>query len=442
MLAAAALVLVSMGAFAASLERIDGARLGQVDLFKPAGSPTGFVYLFSDAPGWTPELQRAAESLSRMGAVVIGVDLSRYRRGLAASDDGCHYVISELELMSRRLQKEMGFDRYLSPILAGIGEGGTLAYAGLAQSPAATVEGALSVDPSPVLRTKVGFCEGAPVRPAAGGGFSYGPQPHLPGWWRVSSETPLPAPLAALVTRGEEPSGSPTERLVAVLRPLLESRASSAAESVLADLPLTEIAGDPPGSLMAVIYSGDGGWRDIDKQIGGFLAEHGVSVVGVDSLRYFWNGKTPEEVAGDLTDILYFYRAKWKTPKVILVGYSFGAGVLPFAVNRLSPADRAAVVEIALLGLESRADFTMHIEGWFGSGPSDDALPVLPEMKRMDLSRVQCFYGEEEDDTLCRSPALSAAEIIHTGGGHHFDGGYQALGQKILDGAQRRASLR
>lgn len=280
------------------------------------------------------------------------------------------------------------------------------------------------------------------MRAAAGGGFSYGPQPHLPGWWRVSSEKPLPAALAALATRGEEPVGSPTERLVAVLRPLLESRVSSAAESALQGLPLTEIAVDRPDSLMAVIYSGDGGWRDIDKQIGGFLAEHGVPVVGVDSLRYFWNARTPDDVAGDLADILHFYRAKWKTAQVILVGYSFGAGVLPFAVNRLPPADRAAIVEVALLGLESRADFTMHIEAWFGAGPSKEALPVLPEMKRMDLSRVQCFYGEEEDDTLCRSPALAAAEIIHTGGGHHFDGGYQALAQRILDGARRRESRR
>jgi type IV secretory pathway VirJ component len=442
MIAAAALVVASIGVLGASLERIDGGRLGQVGLFEPAGRPTGFVYLFSDSSGWTPDLQQAAESLRRTGAVVVGVDLSRYLRGLAASDDGCHYVISELELLSRRLQKEMGFDRYLSPILAGVGEGGTLAYAALAQSPAATIEGAVSVDPSPVLETRVGLCEGAPVRAAAGGGFSYGPQAHLPGWWRVSSTQPLPAELAALVTPTEKPTGRPSERLVAVLRPLLESRPTGAAESDLHDLPLTEIRVDHPGSLMAVIYSGDGGWRDIDKQIGGFLGEHGVPVVGVDALRYFWNTKTPEEVAGDLADVLRYYRARWRTPEVILVGYSFGAGVLPFAVNRLPAGDLASVVEVSLLGLESRADFTMHIDAWFGAGPSDEALPVLPEMKRMDLSRVQCFYGAEEDDTLCRSPALSGAEIIRTGGGHHFGGGYRALGQKILDGARRREPTR
>ena len=48
---------------------------------------------------------------------------------------------------------------------------------------------------------------------------------------------------------------------------------------------------------MAVIYSGDGGWRDIDKDIAGALQEKGIPVVGVDSLRYFWSEKTPDQVA-------------------------------------------------------------------------------------------------------------------------------------------------
>lgn len=33
---------------------------------------------------------------------------------------------------------------------------------------------------------------------------------------------------------------------------------------------------------MAVIYSGDGGWRDIDKEVGNALQQQGVPVVGVE----------------------------------------------------------------------------------------------------------------------------------------------------------------
>jgi type IV secretory pathway VirJ component len=59
---------------------------------------------------------------------------------------------------------------------------------------------------------------------------------------------------------------------------------------------------------------------------------------------------------------------------------------------------------------------------------------------RLDRSRVQCFYGEEEEQTLCRDPALAKAEIIRTEGGHHFDGDYEALAGQSLTGAERRAA--
>jgi len=81
-----------------------------------------------------------------------------------------------------------------------------------------------------------------------------------------------------------------------------------------------------------VIFSGDGGWRDLDKTIGERLAEAGVPVVGVDSLRYFWQEKTPEGVASDLAGILRHYAEEWQRPQVALVGYSFGG----FTASRIA----------------------------------------------------------------------------------------------------------
>ena len=94
---------------------------------------------------------------------------------------------------------------------------------------------------------------------------------------------------------------------------------------------------------MAVIYSGDGGWRDLDKQIGEALAARGVPVVGVDSLRYFWRARTPDEIAqrprrrSSTTTATRWEHASASS----LVGYSFGAGILPFALNRLPAEPRA-----------------------------------------------------------------------------------------------------
>jgi type IV secretory pathway VirJ component len=292
-----------------------------------------------------------------------------------------------------------------------------------------------------VLHTRVPLCPGAPATPAEGGGFSYGPQTQLNGWWHVSAPTPLLPQLATVVehSKGQvlELPGAPLERLLAAVRSSLPSAARAPA-SPLADLPLTELPAARPGPAMAVIYSGDGGWRDIDKQIGEVMAQKGMPVVGVDSLRYFWRAKTPEEIAGDLSQIIRHYGAEWGTQKIVLVGYSFGAGILPFAVNHLSIEDRVRIVEVSLLGLEPRAEFEVKLSGWFGGEPGSGAPQVLPEILRQNLGLFQCFYGVEEPDTLCRAPQLAGVEIIRTSGGHHFDGDYRALAEKILDGAARR----
>jgi type IV secretory pathway VirJ component len=423
-------------------ERIfQGGRLGMVSLLKPERTPDAMVFVFSGLEGWSAAYDGVARTLAGMGAVVVGVDLPQYLRNLAASNDGCHYVIAEIEDMSERLQRDFRFARYQSPILAGIGAGGALAFAALAQSPAATIGGAISVDPAAALGTRVPLCAGAPATAAEGGGFTYGPQPKLNGWWRVSAAAPLSPQLAAVVEQSKgviaDVQGTPLQRLLALIRGALPSSVTAVANP-LADLPLVELPVQRPGQAMAVIYSGDGGWRDIDKQIGEVLSQRGMPVVGVDSLRYFWHEKTPEEIASDLSQIIRHYGAVWGTDKVVLVGYSFGAGILPFAINHLSSADRARIVQVSLLGLEPRAEFEVKVSGWFGGEPGSDAPPVLPEILRQNLGLFQCFYGAEEEDTLCRAPELAGAEIIRTGGGHHFGGDYRALAQKILDGAARR----
>lgn len=414
-----------------------GGRLGTVLFFQPRHVPDAFVFLVSDAAGFDSAWQAAARRLQSDGVAVVGIDLAAYQGALRASADGCHYVVAEIEALSQRLQRELGGATYVSPILAGVGQGATLAYAALAQAPAATLAGALGVDPTEVLDTRVPLCAGAPSAPSAGG-FSYGPAPQLPGFWMVSSARPLDPALVALTTPPDplvDLAAPPLDRLVALV-----AAARARAPAALAALPLTVIEARQPGPLMAVIYSGDGGWRDLDKTIGEQLAARGVSVVGVDSLRYFWRPKTPDDVARDLATILDRFGTRFGAEHVVLVGYSFGASVLPFAVTRLPEAQRDRIALLSLLGLGARAEFQFRVQAWLGADAGPGALPVLPELLKLDLGAVQCFYGQDEADTLCRDPSLAAAEVIATRGGHHFDGDYAALAQRIFDGAQRRLS--
>ena len=94
-------------------------------------------------------------------------------------------------------------------------------------------------------------------------------------------------------------------------------------------------------------------------------------------------------------------------------------------------------MQVSLLGLAPRAAFEFHVSGWLGASSQQDPL-VLPELERLPAGLVQCFYGEEEPETLCRAPELARVERIATRGGHHFDGDYAALARRIAQGAERR----
>ena len=394
-------------------------------------------------------LNDAAIALTRDGALVVGVDLPDYLARLDAhSGEACHDVVGDIDSISRQVQRERGNTLYLTPIVAGIGEGGALAPAILARAPAATIAGAVSYDPTVAVHTRIPLCSTPGAKTDLDGGFVYGPWPSLPGFWVVAfpvgSNGPERQHIAVLKAAGtpvdiaSHAGSGAAETLAALMGPHLTPVATSPPTGI-AKLPLIELPAEQSGPLLAIVLSGDGGWRDIDKTVSEKLQSAGVSVVGWDCLRYFWSRKSPEQVARDLGAVVDTFLSRWGGSKVVLVGYSFGADVLPFAYDRLSPETKSHIVQLSLLGFSTAADFEIRVAGLVGAGPSKEALPTEPTLAPIPTI-IQCFYGADEDDSACRF-LQGKAEVIRTTGGHHFDGNYGALAQRILDGLRRRAAL-
>ena len=157
----------------------------------------------------------------------------------------------------------------------------------------------------------------------------------------------------------------------------------------------------------------------------------GVSVVGWDSLRYFWKPRTPQGLADDLDRVMRYYAAHWHKTDVVLVGYSQGADVLPFAINRLPPASRQLVIYSVMMGLGTNASFEFHVGNWLGG--ESDAIPIQPEAARLQPAKTLCIYGENEKDSLCPKLAPDSVEAHVMSGGHHFDGAYDDLAALILE---------
>lgn len=198
-------------------------------------------------------------------------------------------------------------------------------------------------------------------------------------------------------------------------------------------LPLIEVPAGPAGDRFAIMVTGDGGWRRIDRKITDRLHDAGIPMVGFLASDYFRARRTPDQAACALERVMRTYRVRWHRDKVILVGYSRGADVLPFMVSRLPDDLRGAVSVIALLGLERQIDFKYNppwsIAGWFRREPQ---FPVRPEVEKLRGDNVVCVFGAKETDSLCRQLDPRAFTIVGAPGGHHFAGKYHDVADAIL----------
>ena len=63
-----------------------------------------------------------------------------------------------------------------------------------------------------------------------------------------------------------------------------------------------------------------------------YLNSKNVSVLAINTQKYLWSEKEPVQIACDIESLIDS-NDKWGQKKVVLMGYSMGAEVLPFAVN-------------------------------------------------------------------------------------------------------------
>ena len=146
-------------------------------------------------------------------------------------------------------------------------------------------------------------------------------------------------------------------------------------------------------TTLALLLSGDGGWAAIDRRIAEVLSTRGVTVVGVDTRSYLMKARTPDEVSADMARVIRHFTTQLNVQRVAIVGYSRGADLAPFIVNRLPGALRSELALVALLAPEERASFQFHWADLLSetSNPSDP--PLRPELERMRCTPVLCFFG-------------------------------------------------
>lgn len=432
--------------------------LGRITVYQPAGAPRSVVLFISGDGGWNLGVIDMARALAARGALVAGVDIRRALKIAPLATERCIFPAAQFEQLAHHLEARFALPQYQYPLLVGYSSGATLAYALLLQAPTGTFTGALSLGFGPDLETPMPLCEQNLLRTT----LRHSP----PKGYDMEAVTSTPARW--IVLQGELDQVCDPARSRAFVGPMANAQLvilpnvghgysvprnwmpqfikaydtlasqpvtgdAGVASVTLGDLPVIEVPARAPDSdTMVVILTGDGGWAGLDRGLATDFAARGMPVAALSTLQYFWKPRTPEQTSADLDRVIRHYLQQWQRKRVLVIGYSMGADVLPFALNRLPSETLGHVSFAAALAPGTEAQFEFHLTDWVGA--HHEGLPILPEVERLKAPFV-CVYAHDDTDTLCPRLDRERYKVIELPGGHHFAGDYSRLAETLLANA-------
>ncbi|MGY0036184.1 AcvB/VirJ family lysyl-phosphatidylglycerol hydrolase [Pedobacter sp. NJ-S-72] len=195
------------------------------------------------------------------------------------------------------------------------------------------------------------------------------------------------------------------------------------------NLPLTIIPATQKNNLPLVfMISGDGGgWTSFDQSLAESLAQRGLSVVGLDAQKYFWEARTPEKTTSDLSRAILHYRTQLNKDKFVLAGYSFGASVVPFVADRLEPSLKSHLSAVLSLSPDVTADFEIHVMDMLSFGNTTETYNVQAEMKKIKNVPVISFFGNQEGGDIAAKFIRAGLKTEIIPGDHHFGDNFEGL---------------
>ena len=196
-------------------------------------------------------------------------------------------------------------------------------------------------------------------------------------------------------------------------------------------LPVKEWTAPPEEQPFVLYVSGDGGFNAFSSNICRLINKEGYSITAVNAKSYFWNKKTPQQAAQDVAAYAAQQLSGRKNQQWILIGYSFGADVLPFIVNMLPPTVAKTLASVILLSPSTSTDFEIHLLDMFGTG-ARRSMDVVAEINRMNTSKITTIFGSDDAAFPAASILLKnyRAEILS--GGHRFEGNADKVVQTMI----------
>ncbi len=279
----------------------------------------------------------------------------------------CDALVDALALTSRQAQREAGLTVYRPPVLVGLDEAASLAH------------GLVLASDADVFASGIGEAGTAASarRPAP-----CGPAPaHVDGRrWRDVPPGNVPVETAALLER-------PAERPTTGHAPLDRWLTYFA-------LPMTAEWVARPRAV-AVLMSDARVLRQPHPRLASRLAEAGVSVLTIDALQYFWQRRSPRDVAFELRRLLGALESL--SVPVLIGGLGSGAETMAVAARHM---DDTPVDGLVLVAPGPSAFFEV-----------DPPLPALVPLIRADWSTADAVESLAVP-TLCASAGDARASRL------------------------------
>jgi len=194
------------------------------------------------------------------------------------------------------------------------------------------------------------------------------------------------------------------------------------------NLPVKESISNGKCDFYVIFLTGDFGFLNFDKEIVHYLNVKNASVVVLNSKSYFGSAKSPVQMGHDLGSIINQYNKKWNKHKVVIMGYSMGAEVIPFGVNRMDEKSRLKIMDVILIAPGQKAIFRLKPTDYlFEDKKGTDIYTELLKM-RGQRSYIIC---DDSQISICRKNLEGVTDHDFLGGGHHFGRDFNHLSKLI-----------
>ena len=420
---------------------------GKVYVFNRTTATKNVIIMISGDAGWKSGVIGFSQTFSDMNSLVIGVDILQYFKNLRLSTEECYNVAADFVQLATEIEKKYDFPDYQPPVLMGYSSGATLVYGILSQAHSGTFIGGIALGFCPDLEIPKPLCEINGLKVTVdkpGKRYILQPDENLENPFivlngqldktcnysdvvsflaKTKNTELIPLPK---VGHGFSKSGDFMPQWKEAYTTLIAKYEKDKPPKVNIDdvknLPViitNSIYADKEAPVVLLI-SGDGGWYGFEQSIADNLAKRGIPTVGLDSKKYFWHRRTPEETASDIAKALNYYGKQWGRNKFVLIGYSLGAELVPFIVNRLPEDVKRKVMSSVLLSPATTTDFEIHFSNMLGMGNRQNTYNTTDEIIKMQSIPTMIIFGDGEKTELPELLKKSSVVIRKIPGDHHY----------------------